>query len=480
MSEDAGLHVAPSPIAATPVGESERLVTLDVLRGFALLGVCVVNMQFFTMPFAVALHDESLAQASWTSQLSWGVMKVFFESKSISLFSLLFGMGLVLQMMRAEAAGRAFVPLYLRRAAVLFAIGALHALIFWYGDILLIYSVTGLWLLLFLRLAPRPLLIAAAVCIAVGTVLFLLTAVGGILTASAKEDADTTGSAAAEASVVPGEERQAGEDAATEGDPDPDPDRETVPAGEAVPRGLAAIAESRGDPFHPAWIAGESAAYGQGPFSHAFAFRAVTYLYCVIGAILGYGWRILGLFLAGAALLKLGVFLPQGRPWQRRLAIVGLGVGLPMELISALWIRAIDYEIVWASLGAQALHEIGSTFLCFGYAGAIALIVSSGAMGGLCHALACVGRLALSNYLSQTLIAVFVSYWWGLGLFGRISSPWQLVLVAGIYTALALVSVLWLRVFTIGPAEWLWRSLTYGRRQPMRRRSVVATLAGAP
>src|SRR5262245_483675 len=227
VSEDAGPPAAPDPVAATPVGESERLVTLDVLRGFALLGVCVVNMQFFTMPFAAALHDESLAQASWASQLSWGVMKVFFESKSISLFSLLFGMGLVLQMMRAEAAGRAFVPLYLRRSAVLFLIGAVHALFFWYGDILLIYSLIGLWLLLLRRWSPRSLLIAAAGCMVVGTLLFLLTVAGGILTESMNEDEPVADGAAAEGAAAPGEDAEADEEAATEEDADPDED--TVP-----------------------------------------------------------------------------------------------------------------------------------------------------------------------------------------------------------------------------------------------------------
>ena len=456
----------------TPVREAERVVALDVLRGFALIGVLVVNMQFFAMPFADALHDESLADASTASQLAWALTKVLFEFKSISLFSLLFGMGLVLQMNRAEAANRPFVPLYLRRLAVLFIIGLAHALLFWYGDILLIYSVLGVGLLLFRRLQPRVLLAAGAACIALGSLLFLLTVAMEIVFDQSNKDEPSTGDAAV-AERGPERPETGGESEgsrANDGTGGPGaPDEETEKASARPPVGFAAIVAAEGDPFAPPWVDGEVAAYRDGPFIDALVYRTVTYAYCVIAAMLGYGWRVLGLFLAGAALLKLGFFSPERRPWHRRLALVGLGVGLPIELFSAWLIHALDYRMTWGSLAAAALHEAGSLLLCLGYAGAVVLLASSGALAWLCHGLGCVGRMALSNYLSQTLFVTFVMYWWGLGFFDTLSRPRLLMLAAVIYVALTAASVVWLGVFTIGPAEWLWRSLTYGRLQPLRR-----------
>ena len=445
MSEP-GSEVLP-PRDAGPVRESERLAALDVLRGFALLGVCVVNMQFFAMPFIDAIEDPSLAQASTASQLIWALIRIVFEWKSISLFSLLFGMGLVLQMNRAEGAGNDFRMIYLRRLGVLFAIGAVHVLFFWYGDILLLYAALGLGLLLCRNLRPRTLLVAAAACIAVGAILMTLTVAGGIFAEQFFEDEEIADNAADPA---------AGE---TEEPAEADP----------PPKGVAAIVAASGDPYDPRWKAGEIAAYRHGPFLDALAFRVLTYVYGVIAAVIGYGWRVFGLFLAGAALLKLGFFSAEKRHWQRALAVTGFAVGLPMEVASAGITHALDYEASWGSLGAHVLHETGSLLLCLGYAGSIALLTQSRSLAWLWHALACVGRLALSNYLLQTLIATFVMYWWGLGLFGQVSRSRQLLLAAGVYATLSLASVLWLRGFRIGPAEWLWRSLTYGERQPFRR-----------
>lgn len=472
------------PVPLGPVRETERIASLDVLRGFALLGILVVNMQFFAMPFMTALHDPSLAGAPVASQLAWALTKILFEFKFVSLFSLLFGMGLVLQMRRAEAAGRSFAPLYLRRLAVLFVVGAVHALSLWYGDILLLYSVLGVALLLCRRLGPRWLLVGGAACVAVAALLFTLTTAVAILVehfeepAAPVEEPDANGS-----DVAPGSKTRTASDggmqtkaSASEGGRGEQggPEDEGRPGGTGdsqskPPSGLAAIVEARGDPEDPRWIEGEIAAYKHGPFLHALAFRAVTFAYSILAAIFGYGWRVLGLFLAGAALVKLDFFASERRRWHARLAMTGLGVGLPIEILGACIIHAVDYEISWPSLGAALLHEVGSLLLCLGYVGLVARIVASGTMTGLCRTLGCVGRLALSNYLAQTLVATFIMYWWGLGWFGDLSRPWQMMLALGIYGVLAATSVIWLRRFTIGPAEWIWRSLTYGRLEPMRR-----------
>ena len=166
----------PPPLG--PVKERERIVALDVLRGFALLGIFMVNMQFFAMPFGELISPDFYDGASIGDVLAWGFVKAFFEYKFISLFSLLFGAGLIIQMTRAEARGRRFVPLYLRRLLVLAVIGLVHGFGLWYGDILFVYACAGLVVFLCRRWRPKTMLIIAGAIVGFFSGVQLLAAVG--------------------------------------------------------------------------------------------------------------------------------------------------------------------------------------------------------------------------------------------------------------------------------------------------------------
>jgi uncharacterized protein len=229
------------------------------------------------------------------------------------------------------------------------------------------------------------------------------------------------------------------------------------------------MCETRFDASHPRWQQAETRAYRHGPFGEALAFRAVTWLLLLTSAAVTWAWRVLGLFLIGAGLMKLAFFHPDRRAWHRRLAVVGIGVGLPLELLAAWLMWSGGFEFDWSLLAATPLHEAGSALLCGGYAGLIALAVPSGALGPLTKPLAGVGRMALTNYLAQTVVATAIMYWWGLGLFGNVTRVQQIGLVAAIFTVQMIFSTLWLRFFRFGPMEWLWRSVTYGNVQPMGR-----------
>ncbi len=208
-----------------------------------------------------------------------------------------------------------------------------------------------------------------------------------------------------------------------------------------------------------------------GPFVDAFIFRAASYGFAVIAAIFGYGWRVLAMFLLGAALMKLDFFSPERRAWQRRICAIGLGIGLPLELGVAATFMAVDFQFTWQVIVAGAVHELASVALCLGYAGAVCLLVRPGAGGLVQRLFSSAGRLALSVYLLETITTTAVMYWWGLGRFNDFTRPELLVLTVGIYTGLMVAATVWLRFFTIGPFEWLWRTLTYLRPQPVLRRS---------
>lgn len=447
----------PSTTSAGPIPESERLRTLDLLRGFALLGIFMVNMQFFTMVFAAFSKPQVYEGGPLSDLLAWGFVKAFFEYKFISLFSLLFGAGMVMQMMRAEAKGRPFIPTYLRRMGVLAIIGLLHGFLLWYGDILFVYSVVGMVALLARTWRPRTLLVTAGGIIA----FFLVAQVAlGALFLAISERFDTA-TDAHETAVASG----------VEGEQPPRKWSEKNPElAERYPW-MASMFDVNFNVVSEEWMAAETTAYKEGPFTDATAFRAFSYLLLVFASAVTYAWRVLATFLIGAALMKLRIFEPSAAVWHRRLCFIGLGLGIPAELANT-WLNYLAGTGEWMgfALIGVAIHEPGSLLMALGFIGGAGMIVSSGILPRLVRAISAVGRLALSNYLLQSVVSTFLMYHWGLGYFGDVPRPWQIALVFAIYALQIPLSILWLRFFTIGPMEWIWRSLTYWKRQPMRRK----------
>lgn len=447
-------------VALGPIAPRERIAALDVLRGLAIAGIFVVNMQFFAMPL-VDLLVPAPPEGPLSHQASWWVLKVGFEYKFVSLFSLLFGMGLVVQLRRAEARGRPFVPMYLRRTFVLMGIGLFHALGIWYGDILFVYS----WVAL-LMIAMRNVRAKILVVLAIATIGFSAGFVGCFGAAGVLYQTYRT-PAAAQEQAEPAEQLEA-EAAETE------PDQiEPLPAGAPVwdrvrhafkrVTGGNSEAESQ-----DAWREIETIAYKEGPLSVTLVVRAVTFV--IILFMIGLGgflFRVIGMFMLGMALMKLDFFSPGRRRWHVLMAAAGLPLGLAGEILAALMLSSGGEQLTWARAMADPVHQITSLMLCFGYVGAVTLAVSSGLLPRLAAAVACVGRMALSNYLLQSVTATGLMYWYGLGWFGEVTRPVQLGLVAAIFVSQIIVSVIWLHYFRFGPVEWLWRSLTYAKRQPM-------------
>jgi len=452
-----------------PVGEAERIRALDVLRGFAIFGIFMVNIQFFCLPFMHAWGGPALADAAMNERLAQTVIKVFFEFKFISIFSLLFGIGLAMQLKRAEEAGRPFIPVYLRRMFVLAFFGLAHAIGLWYGDILFLYAVIGTAFLALVRLRVKTLVMLTAVFLLISVV--MAGSCGSIqvfmIQAQAAESAgaEPSGTEADDAENVGTEDAAAADETAEPADePDDEPDEEAEPL-----RGWAALKASQGDPMRDVWVEGEILAYRDGPFLDALAFRIPSYMFAMLAAAFGYGWAVLAMFCLGAALLKSGFFGPEGHAWQKRLCAGGLVVGLPLEVLVGVLSWLNEHQVNFAGVGIHVLHGLGAFALCLGYVGTITLLVNAGVLRPLFAGLAAVGRLALSNYLTQTIVATTLMYWYGLGWFNELSRPRMMLLVVGVYVVQIMVSLLWIRVFRFGPFEWLWRSLTYMRPQPLLR-----------
>lgn len=387
-----------------PLSGSERLVFLDVLRGFALLGILVVNMAAFKAPVLASLPGQS-----WLDGLASGLIAFAFQTKFYVLFSFLFGYGLSVQLIRS---GEAAVPRFRRRLLALFVLGLAHALLLYVGDILVTYALLGAALLL-LRHAPDRVLLRLAAALVGGTALVL--AVLGIVVAS-----------------LPGVPATFGADGAAT----------TAWAVEAY-RGLPA---------------------------QVIAARALEYPATLAFALLGQGPTVLAMFLLGlvAGRHRLFTRVDEFMPLLRRVLGVGLLVGVPGGVVWAA-VSAGNWTPGSAFLLGSAVNFATAPFLSAVYAVALLRLFQTARGRQVLAPLALLGRLALSNYLLQSLVGALLFTGYGLGWYGQVGAAVGLALSLVIFTVQLPLSAGWSRRFAQGPAEWVLRSVTYGHLQPWRR-----------
>ena len=417
-------NTQPSTSAITPVGQSERIQIVDILRGFALFGILLVNMAIFSQPFQSILFpaDPDLPWYDWAA--TW-LIHFLAEGKFYAMFSLLFGLGMILLMERIEARGRRFVPFYMRRLLALLLIGLVHAFLIWPGDILILYALLGFPLLLFRKAKPRTLLIWAVLLIAI-PLLFMAAATG------------------------------------------------LVALGAMTPEGAQMIEQSfvATKAGYAADVARGDAVYASGNFLEITAQRAYDYMSIGLISFFVLGFNILAMFLVGAWFGKRRIFadLDAHRPFLRKLLVWGLVMGLLGNAIYATLIMGIPrYDASVELLVATVAQGIGAPLLMLGYVAAICLLALHPAWGRRLAVLAPVGQMALTNYLLEPILATTIFYGYGLALFGQVGAAWGIVLTVAIYLLLIPFSHWWMKRFRYGPAEWLWRSLTYWKLQPMRR-----------
>jgi uncharacterized protein len=465
---------APEPLTDA-VAEPERLGAIDLARGLAILGIFLVNMQFFAQPFGEMMSTPGPPEGSSTlDRIAYYFVMIFCAGKFYPLFSMLFGIGFMIQLDRATRAGRRFVPAYMRRLAVLCILGLAHGLLLWYGDVLFIYSIAGLILfgtvMLFRNITARGLLWTGIVLILVSA--FMGLAVSALLGGS--PPSDDTAVVAEGASGASGATTGPATLPATAPATLPTQPAKAAREGSITQQFFAELRNNtmRKGPADPIWIDYETRAYREGTYLDMFVFRGIAWLFMiVIGTLMaGFGAHVLGMFFIGAALFRGGLLYPGARLWHRRWALLGLVIGLPMVLVGVLLPEmADDDHSAYAIFGI--LNMFGGSLMSLGYLGAAALVVASGALPTIVGAMSRVGRMALTNYLSETILATYLMYSWGLGWFGSVLPAQQVLIVVSIYAVLLITSTIWLRFFQFGPMEWLWRSLTYFRGQPLLRRS---------
>jgi len=399
---------------AIPVQASERIQVVDVLRGFALLGVLAMNMRSFS--------GQPFGAGNWTEALDRNIINLidfFMQAKFYSLFSFLFGWGIAKQMERAEAKNVRFISVYMRRLLILFVFGGIHAIFLWTGDILSMYALLGMvLLLLFSKRSERTLLIAAALSL-LATLMMTL----------------------------PGE----------------------------TMNGVREWCQSTVECLRPDNLLPTSL-YVSGTYVEVTQLRFQEYLGgfwwvpCYFGNV--FAMMLLGLYAGKRKILE---DIQSHSKLIKRTLWAGLAIGVPLN---AVFVYTTNHppSTDYASLIRIGARTFGAPALMLFYVSAILLLFQKDFGRQRLAPLAPLGRMALSNYISHSIICPLIFYGYGLGLYGETDPTFGLLLTIVIYLSQIRLSQWWLKRYQYGPLEWLWRTLTYAMQQPFAVASSYETL----
>ena len=428
---------------AGPVAQGDRISSVDVLRGFALLGILVMNIGDYALPEGFDYNPTILGPLGRSSLLLWAVRFILFEGKMRALFSMLFGAGIILLTARLEKRGDAAISgdIFARRNLWLTLFGVLHAYFLWWGDILYFYGMTALLFLYPCRkLRSRTLLIAGAAVVLCGVGYRTIRLESRLHLAERAEAAKRSEAAGQAISEEQKEDIKTWDRIVARSHPDPKELQQEI----AEMRGGYGAVFRRNAPI----VIDEQ---GAGFYKLGF-------------------FDSLGMMLIGMGLLRTG-FLSGQLPVRtyKWIAVVGYAVGLPLGVASTWQVWRHNFAPL-AMLQWEFLpYDVQRVLVALAHAAVVLLVVKAGALNWISRRLAAVGQTALSNYLGTTVVCTLLFDGWGFGLFGRLPFYKLFYVVAAIWALNLVASTVWLNYFRFGPLEWVWRSLTYWRAQPMRR-----------
>jgi uncharacterized protein len=475
MAEQTSDSAAESP-ALAPISASTRIDAMDILRGIAIVGILFMNIEWYAGRSIndIGTFDQSLTGADHA--IGW-LIRCLVEGNFYKLFALLFGMGFAVMLIRAREAGKPFGAWFTRRMLVLFAFGLLHMIFVWGGDILHDYAFTGLLLLGFVLLlqtqrlrkydTPSTFLKVGIVWLAFPVVASAIAAMvfsvrfdHGQLVERWQDDQYVAIQVEDRMPVpLPPEE-----------DDEADTDRELTKEEEIEQRVIDTV---RAEQEHAADVQREIDAYSQPSYWKATRFRFDDALSRLQGTPFFALFVLMPVFLVGYWFVASGV-LRNHRQYVhlfRSMAIIGLSFGLLLSIAGLVILQhpVLDVASVLPAVG-NVTFFFGQYVLCAGYVGAIVLLLGSPAWAGRLDRFAPMGRMALTNYIMQTVMLAVIFHGYAGGLFGQVGRAPQMLIVIAIVVFQLYLSAWWLRRYRFGPLEWLWRSLTYRSVQPMRAR----------
>jgi uncharacterized protein len=392
---------------------SERIESLDLLRGIALLGILAINIQSFGMPKAAYMNPTVWGSLDGIGGVLWAVSHLLLDQKMVTLFSMLFGAGVILFTERSPSP----LKFHYRRNFWLLIFGLIHAYFLWYGDILVTYAICAFFIYPLRNLSLRKLFILSFLFLSIPSIFYLFTGLS--------------------LSYIPQE-----------------------------------VIEQD---FLPSWnpgsemIAAEIAAY-QGGWLEQLSQRAYTAFKMQTFLLIMWSfWRTMGTMLMGMALYRLGILTGKGNPGvYRSLLLSGLIIGLPVIGFGIYWNFQKGWSLQSMFIGSQ-FNYWASIIVSLGWIGVMFSIQHKDRWQWIITRLSAVGRMAFTNYIMHSLILGLIFYGHGLGLFSKVDRQGQALIVMGVWIFQLWLSPWWLKRYYYGPLEWLWRQLTYQRHIKLKR-----------
>ncbi len=412
------------PVAVTP--PSNRIATLDILRGVAVMGILAMNIVAFAMPFQAYMNPMAYGMESQADLASWLFSFILVDGKMRGFFSFMFGASTLLVIESAQAAGRSPARAHYARMAWLLVFGLLHFYLIWFGDILTAYALCGLILYAFRNLTVRALVGWGVALVALQLLLFALMSASVFM-------------AAAAAAL-------------------PDASAETLQSWQTMKRDIGGS---------EAAIAASLALY-QGGYVQILTERVTTLASMPLVNTLLFGAETLGYMVFGMAAFKSGFF---SGTWAdaryRKWAIIGFAIGLPAYALFAWLLLRDGFSVPMVVAVAMTATIIVRPVMVMALAALVILLTRRG--GALVDRIAAAGRAAFTNYLGTSILMTTLFYGYGFGLFGQLSRIELWIPVIAVWALMLLWSKPWLDRFRYGPFEWLWRSLARWELQPMRK-----------
>jgi uncharacterized protein len=397
-----------------PGTASDRIPYLDTLRGIALFGILVANMRGFNAPLAIYTDISPLFPGK-ADAIVQTLMLIFVQAKFVALFAFLFGLGFAVQMTRAEARGVSLLSFYPRRLIALAIFGLIHGLLIWWGDILLSYALSGTLLLLFRNRSQKAVLAWAGGLTALSMIIFARLFFA-------------------------------------------------APHGGAMPNRLAAIQHSVSVFSHGTYpaILRENMAQWQASFLTQFRSPFGFYPFTVF---------LLGLFVWRTGIITR---LHDFRPLMKRICFICIPLGVVLNAVLVL-----APTVIKSPAGMPLVAKIAGILvwpilltLSAGYASGVALLLQSNVRQQRLAPFAFVGRMALTNYIMQSIVCTLFFY--TTRLYGRMGPALDLIPSVALYSTQVAFSIWWLKRFRFGPLEWVWRGMTYGQLPALRKEPETA------
>lgn len=421
----------------------ERIQSLDVMRGFVLFGILLMNINGFGL--AKAYSDPTVSGGSTGYNLyTWITTNMFFEGTMRALFSLLFGVGMFIFLDRLlkKDAGIKAADIYFRRLMYLLVFGLIHGyLLLWVGEILYQYALMGFLVYSFRQMAPKRLIAVAILLISIGTFWNYMD----------YKDTKKFVANVEEAAVYKAE-------------------------GKELTKELKAASErweKREADRTPKAIAEYNAEMRKGYFSVVAFLAPTNFEFDTIWPYRDDVWDVLSMMLIGIALFRWNVLSgAKSFGFYGVMALIGYVMGLAINYYEVSMILDADFSLLSFSK-SSITYFWGRLFISFGHVGAIMLFCKSGILSGFQHSMAAVGKMALTNYMMHSVICMIIFTGVGFGMFGKLQRFELLYVVFSIWIFQLILSPIWLKYFYFGPMEWLWRSLSYQKRQLFKRPRIV-------